>query len=280
MLLKIDFGYHRIGVLPENALEIARHVAELPGLHLRGVFTHAGQVYHGDPGRRRSNRTLEGETLFLRRGAPALGAFHRGGVRRLDPVRPPRDARGRRHRVPARQLRLPRRLAGRPGHLRPRRLRDDDPRDRRERPGSRSRRLDAGSKTLSQDTLRPRPNGHGLILGTQSRLQSLSEEHGIARVEEGDSFAWASGSASSQPRVRRLQPPRPPLRSPIRPGRNGVPHRRARKSRVGRGRLSISHSWGLVRTLTFRVIGAARPLRRSLMGTGRRSPPPPREAEP
>ncbi|HSP93369.1 MAG TPA: hypothetical protein VLU06_02375 [Thermoanaerobaculia bacterium] len=48
--------------------------------------------------------------------------------------------------------------------------------------------LDAGSKTLSQDTLRPRANGHGLILGTSSRLQSLSEEHGVARVEEGDSF--------------------------------------------------------------------------------------------
>ena len=48
--------------------------------------------------------------------------------------------------------------------------------------------VDAGSKTLSQDSLRPRPDGHGLILGTASRLQSLSEEHGVARVEEGDSF--------------------------------------------------------------------------------------------
>jgi len=46
----------------------------------------------------------------------------------------------------------------------------------------------AGSKTLTQDSLRPRANGHGLILGTQSRLQSLSEEHGIARIEHGDFF--------------------------------------------------------------------------------------------
>src|SRR5207245_5196568 len=48
--------------------------------------------------------------------------------------------------------------------------------------------VDAGSKTLSQDMLRPRADGHGLILGTASRLVSLSEEHGVARVEEGDSF--------------------------------------------------------------------------------------------
>jgi D-serine deaminase-like pyridoxal phosphate-dependent protein len=36
--------------------------------------------------------------------------------------------------------------------------------------------------------LRPRPNGHGLVLGTRSRLEKLSEEHGVLRVEEGDRF--------------------------------------------------------------------------------------------
>jgi D-serine deaminase-like pyridoxal phosphate-dependent protein len=48
--------------------------------------------------------------------------------------------------------------------------------------------VDAGSKTLSSDPLRPRPDGHGLILGSRSRLRSLSEEHGVLRVEDGDSF--------------------------------------------------------------------------------------------
>jgi D-serine deaminase-like pyridoxal phosphate-dependent protein len=48
--------------------------------------------------------------------------------------------------------------------------------------------VDAGSKTLSSDLLRPRPDGHGLILGSRSRLRSLSEEHGVLSVEEGDSF--------------------------------------------------------------------------------------------
>jgi D-serine deaminase-like pyridoxal phosphate-dependent protein len=48
--------------------------------------------------------------------------------------------------------------------------------------------LDAGSKTLSSDTLRPKPNGHGLILGTESRIEKLSEEHGVVRVAAGDRF--------------------------------------------------------------------------------------------
>ena len=48
--------------------------------------------------------------------------------------------------------------------------------------------LDAGSKTLSSDPLRPRANGFGLVLGTRSRLSRLSEEHGVVDVAEGDGF--------------------------------------------------------------------------------------------
>ena len=48
--------------------------------------------------------------------------------------------------------------------------------------------VDAGSKTLSSDVLRPRPNGHGAILGRRSRIERLSEEHGVIRVEPGESF--------------------------------------------------------------------------------------------
>src|SRR5512137_2869867 len=45
VLLKVDVGYGRVGVLPEHALETAARVAEVPGLRLRGVFTHAGHGY-------------------------------------------------------------------------------------------------------------------------------------------------------------------------------------------------------------------------------------------
>jgi D-serine deaminase-like pyridoxal phosphate-dependent protein len=46
--------------------------------------------------------------------------------------------------------------------------------------------LDAGSKTLSSDPLRPAAGGHGWILGTRSRLSALSEEHGWVSVAPGD----------------------------------------------------------------------------------------------
>jgi D-serine deaminase-like pyridoxal phosphate-dependent protein len=48
--------------------------------------------------------------------------------------------------------------------------------------------VDAGSKTLSSDALRPRPGGYGQIAGRRSRLQRLSEEHGVIVVEEGEGF--------------------------------------------------------------------------------------------
>ena len=190
VLLKVDVGYHRIGVPPENALEIARRVAELPGLHLRGVFTHAGQVYQAEtPDAVARIGTLEGETLLscaeaLRRSGLSIEEVSVGSTPSA------------RHAM---------RVAGvtecRPGNYvfhdgSQAALGTCDLQDCAMTilatvvsvPAPDRVCLDAGSKTLLQDTLRPRPNGHGLILGTQSRLQSLSEEHGIARVEEGDSF--------------------------------------------------------------------------------------------
>src|SRR4029453_18807633 len=43
--LKIDSGLHRVGVLPEQAVGVARAIAELPGIAITGVFTHAGHAY-------------------------------------------------------------------------------------------------------------------------------------------------------------------------------------------------------------------------------------------
>ena len=48
--------------------------------------------------------------------------------------------------------------------------------------------LDAGSKTLSTDPLRPRADGHGWVLGRKARVSKLSEEHGVLAVEEGERF--------------------------------------------------------------------------------------------
>src|SRR6266852_5323872 len=46
LMLKIDCGGNRVGVLPEHALDVARQIVGLPGIELVGVFTHAGQAYH------------------------------------------------------------------------------------------------------------------------------------------------------------------------------------------------------------------------------------------
>jgi D-serine deaminase-like pyridoxal phosphate-dependent protein len=50
VVIDLDMGFHRVGVDEEHAYELARLVASLPGLRLRGVSTHEGTVYsvHGE----------------------------------------------------------------------------------------------------------------------------------------------------------------------------------------------------------------------------------------
>jgi D-serine deaminase-like pyridoxal phosphate-dependent protein len=190
VLLKIDCGYHRVGVLPEDAAGIVSEIAELPGVLLRGVFTHAGHVYSAEtPGAVAEIGRQEGETL-----ASTASALRSAGhsIEEVSVGSTP----SARHSM---------RVAGvtecRPGNYV---FHDGSqvalgtcaPEDCAMTilatvvsvPAPDRVVVDAGSKTLSQDTMRPRANGHGLILGTSSRLQSLSEEHGVARIEDGDSF--------------------------------------------------------------------------------------------
>ncbi len=47
VVLEIDTGHHRCGVLPEKAPDLAKHLATLPGIKLKGIFTHEGHVYGG-----------------------------------------------------------------------------------------------------------------------------------------------------------------------------------------------------------------------------------------
>jgi D-serine deaminase-like pyridoxal phosphate-dependent protein len=48
VLVKIDVGFHRCGIAPEatTAVPFIAAVAALPGLHLKGLLSHAGQAYH------------------------------------------------------------------------------------------------------------------------------------------------------------------------------------------------------------------------------------------
>jgi D-serine deaminase-like pyridoxal phosphate-dependent protein len=45
VLIEIDSGLKRCGVLPEAAVDLARYINTLPGISLVGLFTYGGQVY-------------------------------------------------------------------------------------------------------------------------------------------------------------------------------------------------------------------------------------------
>ena len=186
----MDCGFHRVGVAPEAAVGAAAAIAALPGLRLRGVFTHAGHAYHaetpagvGEVGR------AEGATLArvadalraagLPSGEVSVGstptAAHAMRVAGVTECRPGNyvyhdasqvalgtcDAADCALTVLATVVSVP--AEGRAV-------------------------VDAGSKTLSSDALRPRAGGHGLIVGTSSRIERLSEEHGVVAVAAGDRF--------------------------------------------------------------------------------------------
>jgi D-serine deaminase-like pyridoxal phosphate-dependent protein len=69
VLLDLDMGYGRVGVTQERAAEMAGLIASLPGLRLRGVCTHEGNVYsEADPEKRAeiSHGQLEGMVRVAR----------------------------------------------------------------------------------------------------------------------------------------------------------------------------------------------------------------------
>lgn len=188
--LKVDVGFHRVGVEPEAAVEAALRVAELPGLRLGGVFTHPGHAYAAPtPEALREVALHEGRTLVE-------------AARRL------RDAGLPAHVVSIGSTPTAREALGVAGVTEARpgvyvfndasqvALGSCSPGDCAltvlatvvSVPAPGRAVLDAGSKTLSSDPLRPVADGHGTILGRKSRLERLSEEHGVVRVEPGETF--------------------------------------------------------------------------------------------
>jgi D-serine deaminase-like pyridoxal phosphate-dependent protein len=189
--LKIDCGYHRVGVDPEDAVAIAQRIAALPGIAFTGVFTHGGQGYAG----RTPEAVAEAGHLEGRVVAAAAEAIRAAGL----PV-----AEVSLGSTPTARAGMSQRgvTETRPGtyvyndfsqvQLGSCRLEDcamtvvatvvSSPAPDRAV-------VDAGSKTLSNDPLRPDGPGHGAILGRRSRLARLSEEHGVIDVEPGEAFA-------------------------------------------------------------------------------------------
>jgi len=66
VLIKVDVGFHRCGIDPNPATAPAfiKEVSTLPGLHLRGLLSHAGHAYHAtSPDHLRSIAEDEARTL-------------------------------------------------------------------------------------------------------------------------------------------------------------------------------------------------------------------------
>ena len=191
VLLKVDCGLHRVGVPPDSASAVGAAIADLPGLVLRGIFTHAGHAYLEDsPEKVAVAGRGEGETL-----AAAAASLRQAGV----PVSEISVGS-----TPSARAAMA--VAGvtecRPGNyvfhdasqvsLGTCRLEDCAMTIEAtvvSVPDARRAVVDAGSKTLSADTLRPKSGGHGFLLGRTSRIARLSEEHGVIDTAPGESFS-------------------------------------------------------------------------------------------
>jgi D-serine deaminase-like pyridoxal phosphate-dependent protein len=190
VMLKVDVGLHRVGVAPAHALETARGLTDLPGLRLRGIFTHAGQSYGEETPdgvaqvARHEGRTMTVVADELRRAGLPIEEVSVGST----PTAPEAMAQ-------------PGVTECRPGNY----VYHDGsqvalgtcaPADCAltvlatviSVPAPDRAVVDAGSKTLSSDPLRPRLGGFGQLAGRRSRIQRLSEEHGVIVVEGGEPF--------------------------------------------------------------------------------------------
>jgi D-serine deaminase-like pyridoxal phosphate-dependent protein len=186
--LKVDTGLHRAGVPPEQALGVARAAAELPGLRFRGIFTHGGQAY-GEENREGVAAVGHDEGAQMAALAEALRA---SGLP-CDDVSVGSTPTAR-HAMKVKGV-----TEARPGNY----VYHDGSQVGLgvcaladcamtilatvvSAPAPDRAVLDAGSKTLSTDPLRPHAIGYGQVIGRRARLSRLSEEHGVVAVEEGE----------------------------------------------------------------------------------------------
>ena len=188
--LKVDSGYHRVGVLPENALEVARGIADVDGLAFQGIFTHAGHAYHAhNPEAIAAIGKAEGETVAnvaeeLRGDGIAVDEVSVGSTptaRSAMTVEGVTEARPGNYVYHDRtQVALGTCAVEDCTMTVLATVVSTPTKDRAV--------LDSGSKTLSSDGLRPQDDGFGAIVGTDSKLVRLSEEHGVVGVAVGDAF--------------------------------------------------------------------------------------------
>jgi D-serine deaminase-like pyridoxal phosphate-dependent protein len=187
--LKIDVGTHRVGVLPADARAMAERIAGLPGVSLVGIFAHAGDGYHCDTteaiaevGRHEAEVMAQVADELRGAGLPCADVSVGSTPTALFSMRP-----GVTESRPGTYVYYDGNQVG----LGICTLEDCAMTVLAtvvSAPAPDRAVCDAGSKTLSSDVLRPKPGGHGLIVGRQSRVQRLSEEHGVIGVVDGEPF--------------------------------------------------------------------------------------------
>ena len=212
VLLKVDLGTRRVGVLPDAAPAMALRLAETPGISLRGVFAHAGHAYSEET--RSAVEAVgrgEGETL-----AGVARAIRAAGVP-VDEVSVGSTPTARAAMSAAGVTEC------RPGNY----VYNDASQVSLGTcsledcamtvlatvvsvPDASRAVIDAGSKTLSSDPLRPRPGGHGIP--HRPREPRLAAVRGARRHRDRPGRTFHGRRArphSAEPRVRRLESARP-----------------------------------------------------------------------
>ena len=188
--LEIDPGFHRSGVLPEDTLALARAVSDVPGLELTGIFTHAGQGYAAPTpeevarvGAEEARLAVETAEALRAAGLPiaevsvgstptAMAAMSGAGVTEGRPGTYVFNDRS--------QVAL--------GSAAPEDCALTVLATVVSAPAADRAVLDAGSKTLSSDASRPTADGFGIVVGRQTRIARVSEEHGVLAVAPGERF--------------------------------------------------------------------------------------------
>jgi D-serine deaminase-like pyridoxal phosphate-dependent protein len=188
--LKVDSGFHRVGVAPRDAVAVGTRIAAIKGLVLTSIFTHAGQAYHRaapaeiEEDNREEAAIVTAAADGLRKAGLSIATVSVGSTptarfgfahRGLTEARPGNYVYLDRSQVALGTCSLDECAMSVLATVVSRAAPDRAV-------------LDAGSKTLSSDGLRPVADGFGLVLGTKSRLARLSEEHGVVAVEPGDAF--------------------------------------------------------------------------------------------
>jgi D-serine deaminase-like pyridoxal phosphate-dependent protein len=193
VLVKVDVGFHRCGIDPDprTAIPFVRHVAGLPGLHLKGLLSHAGQAYHAA-----SEEDLQAMAASEARTLAGLAAAARAAGVAVDELSAGATPTAR---FSLQQDGLTEYRAGNYVYFDRTQVElgaaalDDCALTVLSRVVSKPARdrviLDAGSKTLSSDGargFRPTP-GYGIVLDHADLLvERLSEEHATVRARQGE----------------------------------------------------------------------------------------------